>query len=129
MEAHFAACRRAPELGFGRYIISATTPLTRHDLTTLRSDPAAVVAERVPDHVDVYARLGWAMPHEIERVYVNQAARRDLGWRPTYDFAHAIACLARGEDYRSPLAQAVGSKGYHAEIFEDGPYPVVEPGA
>jgi hypothetical protein len=24
----------------------------------------------------------------------------------------------------SPLAQAVGSKGYHAAVFADGPYPV-----
>jgi len=24
----------------------------------------------------------------------------------------------------SPLATAVGSKGYHAESFEEGPYPV-----
>jgi len=25
---------------------------------------------------------------------------------------------------RSPLAQAIGSKGYHAEAFAEGPYPV-----
>jgi len=29
-----------------------------------------------------------------------------------------------GEDHRSPLARAVGSKGYHAKSFADGPYPV-----
>ena len=32
--------------------------------------------------------------------------------------------LKVGDDIRSPLAQAVGSKGYHAQAFADGPYPV-----
>ena len=32
--------------------------------------------------------------------------------------------LKAGEDIRSPLARLVGVKGYHAERFADGPYPV-----
>ena len=40
----------------------------------------------------------------IERVYVNAAARRDLGWAPRYDFAYALERLARGEEWRSELA-------------------------
>ena len=51
----------------------------------------------------------------IERVYVNDRARAELGWTPRYDFAHALDLLAAGEDFRSPLARAVGAKGYHAE--------------
>jgi hypothetical protein len=51
----------------------------------------------------------------IERVYVNAAARVDLGWEPRYDFAYALDRLAAGEEWRSPLALAVGAKGYHAE--------------
>jgi hypothetical protein len=31
--------------------------------------------------------------------------------------------LQRSEESRSPLARAVGSKGYHSERFPDGPYP------
>jgi hypothetical protein len=31
--------------------------------------------------------------------------------------------LRASEDFRSPLARAVGSKGYHAEAFSEGPYP------
>lgn len=61
---------------------------------------------------------------EIDRVYVNERARRELGWRPKYDFAHVIDVLHAGEDPRSPLARAIGSKGYHTEAFVDGPYPV-----
>jgi UDP-glucose 4-epimerase len=51
----------------------------------------------------------------IERVYVNAAARRDLGWAPRYDFAYALQRLADGEDWRSALTHQVGAKGYHAE--------------
>ena len=84
---------------------------------------AAVVRRLVPEHEDVYAARGWSMFPTIDRVYVNERARRELGWRPRYDFAHLIECVGRGDDYRSALAQAIGSKGYHDVVFEEGPYP------
>ncbi len=61
----------------------------------------------------------------IDRVYVNERARQGLGWRPRYDFRWVLDCLAAGQDFRSPLALAVGSKGYHDRVFADGPYPVL----
>jgi UDP-glucose 4-epimerase len=64
----------------------------------------------------------------IDRVYVNERARNELGWMPRYDFHSIIDRLKRDEEVRSPLAQLVGSKGYHAEVFADGPFPVEEPG-
>jgi hypothetical protein len=60
----------------------------------------------------------------IDRVYVNERARTELGWKPRYDFRHVIDRLQAGDDLRSPLAQIIGSKGYHAKTFSDGPYPV-----
>ena len=60
----------------------------------------------------------------IDRVYVNALARTELGWQPRYDFRFLIERLAAGQDWRSPLARLVGSKGYHAEAFAEGPYPV-----
>ena len=60
----------------------------------------------------------------IDRVYVNERARRELGWRPRYDFRYVLDLLKAGADIRSPLARAVGSKGYHADRFADGLYPV-----
>jgi hypothetical protein len=60
----------------------------------------------------------------IDRVYVNARARHELGWRPRYDFQLIVDRLRAGEDIRSPLARLVGSKGYHAERFAEGPYPV-----
>ena len=70
------------------------------------------------------ARGGTLFP-TIDRVYVNELARRALGWRPMYDFRHVLECLRAQRDFRSPLALAIGSKGYHGQVFADGPYPVV----
>jgi hypothetical protein len=64
------------------------------------------------------------MLHGIERVYVNKRAREELGWRPQYDFRTVVSRLIEGEDFRSPLARLVGSKGYHRRSFSQGPYPV-----
>jgi nucleoside-diphosphate-sugar epimerase len=124
VSAHIAAAERAPELGFGRYIISATTPFVPEDLLELNTDAAAVVRKRFPECVDIYARLGWTMFDKIDRVYVNEAARKDLGWQPKYDFAHILECLKTGAYPKSRISELVGAKGYHDKVFRDGPYPV-----
>jgi UDP-glucose 4-epimerase len=115
VSAHQLALERAPEIGFGRYVISATTPFTPDDLAAIRDDLPAVVARLFPDYADVYAERGWRMFASIDRVYVNERARSDLGWSPRYDFRHALDRLAEGTDSRSPLAISIGAKGYHAE--------------
>jgi UDP-glucose 4-epimerase len=124
VDAHLLAIEKAPSLGFRKFIISATSPFSRADLAELRRDAPAVVRRYAPDHVAEYARRGWKMLPSIDRVYVNDRARMELGWRPKYDFARIVAGLRADEDFTSPLAQAIGSKGYHAEVFSDGPYPV-----
>jgi UDP-glucose 4-epimerase len=120
VDAHLLALES--ELGFGRYIISATTPFGREDLAQLRDDAPGVVRRLFPAYEDVYGARGWRMFDGIERVYVNAHAREDLGWRPTYDFGFALERLAAGEEWRSELALSVGAKGYHAE--STGPYTV-----
>jgi len=124
VSAHLLALERAHVIRFGRYIVSATTPFTRDDLQELRTNAREVVRRRVPRYEAAYARRGWSMLPGIDRVYINERARNDLDWRPRYDFAHIIELLDAGEDPRSPLARAVGSKGYHVEAFAEGPYPV-----
>jgi len=123
VNAHILAMERVEALGFGRYIISATTPFTRDDLAELRRDAPAALARRVPEYVGEYARRGWKMFPSIDRVYVNERARNELGWHPRYDFRYVLEQLKATEDFRSPLAREVGSKGYHAEKFAVGPYP------
>jgi UDP-glucose 4-epimerase len=112
--AHLLALEKAPSIGFGRYVISATTPLRPDDLTNIRNDLPAVIQNRFPDYANTYAARGWRMFPSIERVYVNDLARRELGWSPRYDFARALECLANNEDPRSALARSIGAKGYHA---------------
>lgn len=124
VSAHLAAAQRAPAIGFGRYIISATTPFLPEDLAELRADAPRVVSRRVPGYEVEYRRRGWRMLPAIDRVYVNERARSELGWRSQYDFAHIIERLRAGDNLRSPLARLVGSKGYHAQDFTEGPYPV-----
>jgi UDP-glucose 4-epimerase len=120
VDAHLAAVRRAADIGFGRYVVSATTPFGPDDLDELRRDAPAVVARLFPDYLDVYRELDWRMLPAIDRVYVNARARADLGWAPRYDFRHALDLLRAGEEPRSPLATSIGAKGYHPETT--GPY-------
>jgi UDP-glucose 4-epimerase len=114
VDAHLLAMEKAQAIGFDRFIVSATTPFTPDDLVALRGSAPAVVARLFPAQPAEYARRGWRMFDEIDRVYVNDRAREVLGWAPRYDFAHVLSALAAGEDFRSPLALAVGAKGYHA---------------
>lgn len=113
VSAHLLAMERAPVLGFEKFIVTATTPFARDDLAALGVDAPAVLARRVPQYAAIYAARGWKMLPALDRVYVNEKARRMLGWQPRYDFAGALVRLAAGEDHRSPLAVAIGMKGYH----------------
>jgi len=124
VSAHLLAMAQAPAIGFRRYIISATTPFRREDLGALRQSAREVVYRYFPECRELYAARQWTLFPEIDRVYVNDLAVRELGWRPKYDFRHVLECLKAGTDFRSPLAREVGSKGYHAATFDEGPYPV-----
>jgi UDP-glucose 4-epimerase len=124
VSAHLLAIEKAPLIKFGRYIISATTPFTHDDLIDLRVDAPAVARRRIPEYEAEYARRGWNMFPSIERVYVNERARSELGWVPKYNFSNIIESLQAKKDPRSPLARVIGSKGYHPYEFEEGPYPV-----
>lgn len=124
VDAHMLAIDNAARLGLGRFIISATTPFQRADAPALRTDAAGVVRRLFPDAERLYANAGWRLPESIDRVYDNALARGELGWAPRYDFAHALDCLRQGRDHRSPLAVAIGSKGYHGDAYQGGAYPV-----
>jgi nucleoside-diphosphate-sugar epimerase len=107
-----------------RAIVSSTTPFQAGDLEALRRCAPDVVRRYAPEYAAEYSRRGWTMSPSIERVYVNARARRELGWRPRFDFRHVLECLSAGADHRSALSRAIGAKGYHARRFEDGPYPL-----
>ena len=120
---HLLAINHAPPTGFAKYIISATSPLSRDDVVELRRDVPGVLRRYVPDFEREYARRGWTIVSGIDRVYVNDRARAGLGWQPRHDFRILMARLQTDDDIRSPLAREIGSKGYHDRAFRDGPYP------
>ena len=124
VSAHLLAAERAPKARFAKYIISATTPFARDDVAELRERAAQVVRRHVPDYEAEYARRGWKMMAGIDRVYINDKARAELGWRPRHDFRALVARLKTGGNVLSPLARQVGAKGYHDQAFSEGPYPV-----
>lgn len=124
VSAHLLAIEKAPAIGFGCYIVSATSPFEFGDLSELHQDGPTVVKRYVPEYQNVYAAQGWVLFPKIDRVYVNKRARIELGWEPRYSFAKMMKLIDDGHDYRSPLSRTIGSKGYHDVIFRDGPYPV-----
>lgn len=113
VSAHLLAIEKAAEIGFDKYIISATTPFAKADLSSLRKNAAEVVARLFPDYEEVYHSKDWKMFPEIDRVYVNEKARNQLGWKPKYDFRYVLDCIKNGKDFRSELSNLVGKKGYH----------------
>lgn len=114
VSAHLAAAHRAPELGFARYVVSAPSPFTPGDLADLGRDVPAVLARRAPGVAALLRERGWAVP-AVDRVYSSARAVAELDWAPEWD-AEAVAARVRaGLSPRSPLADAIGSKGYHAE--------------
>ncbi len=115
VSAHLLAMRQAGAIGFGRFIISATTPFSPGDVGELRKGAAAVARRYLPSYEPEYERRGWSLMPSIDRVYVNERARTQLGWQPKYDFRYIIERLCASEEFRSPLATAVGSKGYDAK--------------
>jgi nucleoside-diphosphate-sugar epimerase len=124
VSAHLLAAERAPTLGFRKYIISATTPFLPDDLAGLRTNASEVLRLRIPEYEAEYKRRQWKAFSSIDRVYVNDRARNELGWQPHYDFRSVLKRLQAGDEMMSALARLVGSKGYHAQVFSEGPYPV-----
>jgi UDP-glucose 4-epimerase len=94
--AHFVALEKAPEVGFGLYVISAPTPFDRDEVAALKTDAPAVIARHFPEAPALYARRGWSLPASIGRVYDASAIERDLGFRCETDFAAVLAALRDG---------------------------------
>jgi UDP-glucose 4-epimerase len=113
VSAHLLALQKAAEIGFGKFIITATTPFAREDAGELGVDAVAVMRRRMPEFEPIYAAKGWRMLPTLDRVYDNGRARHMLGWEPRYDFSRVLRDVAAGIDPRSEVARLVGSKGYH----------------
>lgn len=110
------AVRRAGEVEWGRFIVSAPPPFRRDEglLGKLNSDAGEVVRRAVPGCEAVFRGKGWKFLERMDRVYDSGRAVRELGWEPEYTFEKTIERIARGEEWRSALTFKVGKRGYHA---------------
>ncbi|MBS0479900.1 MAG: NAD(P)-dependent oxidoreductase [Proteobacteria bacterium] len=97
--AHVAALDKAPEVGFGLYVVSAPTPFSRTDLGELKVGAPEVIARYFPDAVQLYADRDWRLPRSIGRVYDAGLIERELGFRCRTDFAAILRALC----VRAPL--------------------------
>ncbi len=96
-EAHVAALRSAPKLGFQIFVVSALTPFARSDAEALKHDAVSVVGRYFPDAPELYARQGWRLPKTIGRVYDASKAQRMMGFRCATDFSSVLDALRSGE--------------------------------
>ncbi len=111
--AHLVALERAPEIGFGTFILSAPTPFVPGDGAALKTDAPTVIAGYFPDAAALYAQQGWTLPRSIDRVYDAGHAARVLGFRCKTDFAVVLAALRSGAQlpfehdpaYTSPIVR------------------------
>ena len=123
-EAHITALRRVPEPAFSKYIVSAPSPFRQEDRQALTTDAARVISGYYPQVEETFQRIGYRLPNAIGRVYDSRLAVQKLGWRPRFNFARVLSQLAAGQQIGSDLTRLVGVKGYHDQVFEDGPFPV-----
>jgi UDP-glucose 4-epimerase len=74
--------------------IAGPYPWRVDDLARLRQDPAALIAERMPEAAAGFDRLGWELPSSVDRVYVSERAASVLGYRPRRGVAEVLAEVA-----------------------------------
>lgn len=77
-------------LPFAILNIAAHSPFQLEDAPLLRRDPVAVVRQRLPEALNVFAKRGWALPESIDRVYVSERAEHVLGFQPIHNFPEHI---------------------------------------
>ena len=112
-DAHVAALAKAPEIGFGTFIIAAPTSFVPEEAEELIRDAPAVIARHFPDAADLYAQAGWKLPRHIDRIYDPSHADRVLGFRCRTDFGAVLEALRTGSampfahdpNYSSPLVE------------------------
>lgn len=124
VDAVLRARDKVGDIGFDRFIVSASSPFEPEDLAALRGHAPEVLAERVPQADALLTELGWSMIPDVDRVYDNTRARERLAWHPRHDFMTTLRRAVETGDWRSPLARRIGHKGYHDVEFDEGPFPV-----
>lgn len=115
VSACVCAMKKAKEIRWGKFIISAPSPFS-NDLDTLKEldrNPEAVFKGIAPAIDRVFQAQSWKYLDRIDRVYDSSKAVRDLDWKPKYTFKKNIERLSDGKPWQSELTARVGKRGYH----------------
>lgn len=59
VDAHFLAALKCKEIGFSKYIISASTLFEPEDVLSLQGEAVGVLAKHCPEHVAIFENMGW----------------------------------------------------------------------
>ncbi|KAK7943642.1 uncharacterized protein PG986_012755 [Apiospora aurea] len=115
VSACVCAMRKAQELHWAKYVISAPPPFGNDPeiLKRLDSDAEEVYVECVPGIKETFEKKGWRFLPRLDRVYDSSKAIQELGWQPQYTIQNAVNKIRTGEEWRSDLTFKVGKKGYH----------------
>lgn len=110
------AVRKAGELKWGMYVISAPSPFKRrpHVLQRLgEGNIRGAVDEVVPMAVQVFEAKGWPWLDRIDRIYDSRRAVEELGWRPQFTFEATLEKIREEKAWQSEVMLKVGKRGYH----------------
>ncbi|UII32760.1 NAD(P)-dependent oxidoreductase [Fulvivirga ulvae] len=77
-------------LQFDIFNISAQSIFTKDDLFDLKHNLGKLLEKKIPELITYYKMMNWAIPDSIDRVYVIDKARRDLGYEPAYNIERML---------------------------------------
>jgi UDP-glucose 4-epimerase len=81
--AHVLALAQAQVTGM--FVVAGPLLFQPADAVALYESAGDVIRRRAPATAAAFGRLGWPLPHRLDRVYDSRAAADRLGYRPRED--------------------------------------------
>lgn len=75
---------------FEVFNISAQSIFDISDLVALRKNLYPLLQQRCPKIIDLFSKQNWVLPDNIDRVYVIEKAKKQLGFEPIYNIDKLI---------------------------------------
>jgi len=86
---HLALSATLPN--FEIFNISANPPFKKEDTPALLTNASAVIEQYYPQIRSIFSHHNWSLPNCIDRVYVIEKAKNQLGYQPNYNFDKRLA--------------------------------------
>jgi UDP-glucose 4-epimerase len=75
---------------FEIFNITSGSPFTEDELVRLKHSPVEVIKTHYPDIEQIYKAKNWVLPESIDRVYICDKAKKQLGYTPKYTFDYLL---------------------------------------